>query len=470
MGEDHPVEKKKKRLKCRILIISAAVLIVLVGAGGWFYSRASASKLSAQATAQINTTAVKRGSIRVSASGTGTLVSSVEANLSFPVAGVVGSLSAKVGDAVTAGQSLAQLKDVDQLQASVASAELQLLQAQNDLDALSKNKDVNLASAYKSWLTAQKTYEDAVSVQQHTEGTRCSKDMNLQLADRYKRVVEQLGKTGYGSDEWLKDQQAVDTAYANMTYCLTYSQNEITSARASVQVAETQLKQAEAKYNTLAAADGIDPDALALATQKVIQYKSLLTTAQKSLEQAALVSPINGTVTFIAAGQGEQVDTSTYITVADLSQPDIQVKVDEADLDKLVVGNKAEIVFDAFPDVTYTGSVVQVDPALTASGQYQVATGLIKMDVDEAHKSQTLPLGLNAAVDVISSEADNVLLVPLDALRSLGDGQYSVFVLVNGQLQMKVVEVGLKDSTSAEVKSGLQLGDRVSTGTLQVKS
>ena len=75
-----------------------------------------------------------------------------------------------------------------------------------------------------------------------------------------------------------------------------------------------------------------------------------------------------------------------------------------------------------------------------------------------------LPIGLNATVEVIGGRATNALLVPVEALREISPGQYAVFVMKNGEPQLRMVEVGLMDFTSAEIKSGLEAGDIVSTG------
>jgi multidrug efflux pump subunit AcrA (membrane-fusion protein) len=75
-------------------------------------------------------------------------------------------------------------------------------------------------------------------------------------------------------------------------------------------------------------------------------------------------------------------------------------------------------------------------------------------------------MGLNATVEVIAGRADNVLLVPVEALRELSPGQYAVFVVVDGKPQMREVEVGLMDYSYAEIVSGLQQGEQVSTGTV----
>jgi multidrug efflux pump subunit AcrA (membrane-fusion protein) len=72
--------------------------------------------------------------------------------------------------------------------------------------------------------------------------------------------------------------------------------------------------------------------------------------------------------------------------------------------------------------------------------------------------------GMNATVEVIAGRAEDILLVPVEAIRELGPGQYAVFVMVNGQPTLHPVEVGLQDFTYAEIVDGLEQGDEVTTG------
>jgi macrolide-specific efflux system membrane fusion protein len=73
-------------------------------------------------------------------------------------------------------------------------------------------------------------------------------------------------------------------------------------------------------------------------------------------------------------------------------------------------------------------------------------------------------------VQVISAEARNVLLVPIEAVHELSPGSYGVFVMADGQPQLRVVQVGLESLTSAEITSGLQRGDVVTTGVVQTQT
>jgi multidrug efflux pump subunit AcrA (membrane-fusion protein) len=94
-------------------------------------------------------------------------------------------------------------------------------------------------------------------------------------------------------------------------------------------------------------------------------------------------------------------------------------------------------------------------------------SGLVQITSDLSALNRVLPIGLNAAVDVISQQSKDVLLVNKQALRDLGDGTTVVFVQRDGQLRLQVVEVGLTDDTYAEITSGLNEGDIVSTGIVE---
>jgi multidrug efflux pump subunit AcrA (membrane-fusion protein) len=82
-------------------------------------------------------------------------------------------------------------------------------------------------------------------------------------------------------------------------------------------------------------------------------------------------------------------------------------------------------------------------------------------------RPQPLPVGLSATVDVIGGRADNALLVPVEAVREISPGSYALFVMVDGQPQLRMVEVGLMDFTFAEIKSGVAAGDVVTTGLIK---
>jgi HlyD family secretion protein len=71
---------------------------------------------------------------------------------------------------------------------------------------------------------------------------------------------------------------------------------------------------------------------------------------------------------------------------------------------------------------------------------------------------------LNATVEIIGGRAENAVLVPVEALRELSPGEYAVFVMENGEPTLRLVNVGLMDFTFAEILSGVEAGETVTTG------
>jgi HlyD family secretion protein len=476
MGERSVRKQKRSFWQTRGKWLAFILVILLVGVGAaWYKTGGTASVFQSQPTTgpDYHTTTVRRGNLQVSTSGQGTLTAGQSVDLSFPAKGILSELDVKAGDSVKAGQTLAKLGNLDSLQAAVANDQYQLLQAQQDLANLQQNANVNLAKALQSMITAQQAYNSAVTTDQRTAYARCDKPTStkykaaLDLATTH---LQQISANAYGSDAWINANNVYQQALANYQYCTAYTPNEKTSAGASLKVAQVSLQNAKQTYDTLNANKGIDPIALSVAQAKVQQFQTQLTQDQQNLQGAVMTAPIDGKVTFVASNVGSMVDTAKFITISDLTQPELQVTVDETDVNKFTVGSLAQVVFDALPNQTFTGKVSQVNPQLTTSGQYNVATGTVTLGPDAAKVLKDYPLGLSAAVTVIQKQANNVVVVPLNAVRDLGGGQYAVFIVgKNGQLQFRPVQVGMTDSASAEITSGLQAGEVISTGSAQTK-
>ena len=107
-----------------------------------------------------------------------------------------------------------------------------------------------------------------------------------------------------------------------------------------------------------------------------------------------------------------------------------------------------------------------ITPQLVNVSGNSVVEGNVILDSKQAAgvPPLTLPLGVTAAVDVIAAQANNVVLVPVQALHQLSASSYAVFVVVAGKPILRIVTVGLQDGTFAEIKTGLKAGEVVSTG------
>jgi HlyD family secretion protein len=230
-------------------------------------------------------------------------------------------------------------------------------------------------------------------------------------------------------------------------------------------VAEANLEAARKEYDSYK--DGPTETELAEANQKIASAEAALASAKETQSIVELVAPWDGTVMDITADVGEYLGTTSFLTLADLENPVLKVSIDESDMELVSVGKTAQIVFDALPNTTYTGTVTTVDPSLTTNSNVNTVTLLVKLDKSQLSEGTTLPIGLSAAVDIISGSAQNAVLVPVEALRDIGNGEYAVFVMNNGEPELRTVTVGLQDTTTAQITSGLEAGEIVTTGTMQ---
>jgi len=511
------------------------LLVVAAGGGYVFYAQGAAAP-EATEEAVVQTATVRRGSLVISASGSGTVIAN-QVELSFERSGVLSALLVEVGDSVKAGDILAVAVNGDSeasLTAQLSSAELSVLKAQQNLDELNTPADAltiaqaeadlaavkeqleslrtpsqtDLANAQLAVIEAQEAVDDSqYDLDSLSFGRGNAEQINLARAnyllaqENVDRMQEIYNNTkGDPLEDARKAQALSNLEGAKLTrnqklailnwYLGTPSDEEVTTAQAELAVVQAQLAQAqqaladlmnpsaddmalleakivdfEAQIEDLKA--GPDPDDVRMAELELENAQAQLTILQENMAEQSLVAPSDGTILSINASVDDSVGTSTLITMADLTQPMLEVFVDETDMNQIGVGYEVEVVFDALPDQTFVGKVLSVDPSLVSSGMVVAVRGVVQLDTASFAKPQTLPIGLNASIEVIGSRAENVLLVPVEALREIADDKYAIFVMENEQPTMKVVEVGLMDYTYAEIISGLNEGDVVTTGVVE---
>jgi HlyD family secretion protein len=469
------------------------ILVLLLGGGGGAYAYYYHISQPVQAEAEesaMQTSVARQGDLSIYASGAGTVIAATERGAGFDENGTLIELLVAVGDVVDEGQVLARLQTdhtAESIALEIANAELNLLQAQKTLDDLvNANISLQLAQAQLAVLEAQTALEDAQDDRARMEYPRCSESTlddyeseYYALLDRYNELLSNLQDVIATRDatdpirlameaqlEALEEQ--VQAALINVNWCSNpYSDEEKAEGDARVSLAQAELFAAQAEVESWM--NYPDPLDVAVAEAKVTSAEAALADAQETQLIVDLVAPIGGTVLNINGTVGEDVGTSAIITIADLAQPMLQVYLDETDFDKAIVGYVAEVTFDAYPDDLFTGQVVQVDPSLSNSLGASLVVLLVQLDPLELDQPQRLPLGMSATVDIIAGRATNAVLVPVEAVRDLGDGTYAVFVMENEQPVLRVVTIGITDLTYIEITSGLSAGETVTTGIVETK-
>lgn len=460
-------------------------IVLILGAAAFFYYQGQAQNTEEPVKESLKTSKVRRGDIIITASGVGAVVTQADIQIGFTTAGVIEEIYVKEGDVVQKGDVLAKLEMDPQLTLDLLTQQINLINEQENYKNLVENLDVDLASASVNYLQAQSGLEDLLTDRASLNYRRCGDEYVLQYEADYNTALDVLGRLQdkfnllYAARD-LSDperlqaeadiasaQTKVNTALASWQYCLTYpSPEEIALMDAKIKIKENEVIRWKEEVETLQA--GVNPQEIELSQAKVAQAEAKLKIAEDNINGLSLIAPITGTIMKISAVPGQSIGNNTnIIRIADLSRPILEVYLDETDLDQLVVGYETEVIFDAFDTSIFKGKVISITPELVKNGNVVYAHGLVELDSSSFGKPFNLPLGLNASIDVIGGRSEKTLLIPVEALRPLGDGSYAVFVVENGTPTLRMVEVGLTDFTSAEILSGLKVGDEVTTGIVE---
>lgn len=479
--ERKPVQapKKKNARKSRKILVPLLLIVIAAAAvGGYFYWQ-QMQKVSAQSTTNTTTQTakVKTGNITVSTSGTGTLVPGAQANLAFTASGTVSEVDVKVGDVVKEGQVLAKLTGTDTLQSNIDSAQDTLNTAQEALDTLKASGASNLANAQLTLASANQALTNAKAGLIPAGAARCDAATTDAYYTKYlaaKSQLDYLSAGNYSQDYYLYTivpaKNKVAQAYSTYIYCLGYKDYEIQSSQATLALAEQKVQDAQDNLDLLQKNNGINPTDLTTAENTVASAQLNLEEAKATLDGTTIKAPYDGTILSVAGAVGDKAGTSTFITIGDLTHPQIQFNADETDMENISLGQTVQITFDAIDGRTFTGKVSQIYPSLVTVSGYQTVQGIIDMDLSAEKNLPTMVSGMSATVNMIKAQANNVLIVPVAAVRDLGGGQYAVFVVgSDGQPKLTIVTVGLQDAANAEIKTGLSDGQTVTTGVTEVK-
>jgi HlyD family secretion protein len=461
------------------------VIILAAAGGGYYYYRQTTTTAEAANTTPLQTATVKRGSLVISASGTGSVISENETQLGFEYSGILAQLNVAVGAVVNEGDVLAvsaPSDDAATIQSKLTSARLSVLQAHQSLDDLntSTTTDVSIAQLQSdiaakqvSVYDDQSTLTDLTNERATMNYKRCDSDTIESKLEAYERTLENWNRSAHLTNS-TEYQQMVAALY-NYNWCNAYYSQaeldakdaEIASTQATIQLLQSQIAEDQAQIKDLQTSTGADSLDVQIAQAKLDNAQAELELIEQQSISTTITAPFDGTILSINAAVGDTVGTTKFITIADLSQPYLEVLLDETDLNNVGIGYEVSVTFDALPNQTFSGKVVAIAPSLNNAFNVTAIQTTVQLDTASFSKPQNLPIGLSATVEVISAQAQNVLLVPVEALHEISSGSYAVFVMKDGTPTLTQVEVGLMDYTYAEIKSGLNEGDVVTTGIVE---
>jgi macrolide-specific efflux system membrane fusion protein len=237
---------------------------------------------------------------------------------------------------------------------------------------------------------------------------------------------------------------------------------QIADATRSARSAALQLKIAEENLDDADTTDTRRQARLSLYNAQTADAKAAadLAALEALRGKTTIVAPAAGIVTAVTIAAGKDAPTAAAITLIS-SEVQVVTSVVESDVASIEVGQAATVSVAAI-SASLRGTVRSIDPVGSGSG----TNGVVAYAVDVALDAPPADLrpGMSADITIVADSATGVLAIPSRAL-SGSAGSYTVRVMAaDGSVTVRPVEVGLVTDSLAEIKSGLQAGDRVVTG------
>jgi multidrug efflux pump subunit AcrA (membrane-fusion protein) len=293
----------------------------------------------------------------------GSLVPSETEQLAFFANGQVEEILVDEGDQVKAAEVVARLGNREQIEASIAAAEAELLAANQALDDLYENNDIAKANALQAIASAERAVRDAqyqvdnYIIPQEQEGLTAQQavDKMKTVLDEARQAFEPYKYYSSGNSTRKDLKEDLDTAQSDYNNAVKRLEYETALANA-----KARLDQAKSDYVKLK--DGPASDDVDSLNSRIAAAEANLAAAKASLDNLDLVASINGTVVTQDLIVGQNVSAGQpAMQIADFSQMYAETDdLTEIEVVDVSVGQKVTVVADALPDLVLNGTVDKI--------------------------------------------------------------------------------------------------------------
>ncbi len=411
---------KKRRISPWWGLLLVPVTLVGLIATGVIKPPTPAADRAAQ---QLETIPASQGTFRIGVSGNGTLKAVSTFDVKPGVSGTTESLPSE-GARVQKGQLIARL-DATTFVRAVESNQIALSKAVAQLEAARANQASNRGTQQQAIASAQASFDNA-QTEVNTATTA--------LANQRK-----LYAVGGVSAQEVRNAEAT-----------------LSKATATLQSARVALQTAESTVNLKANSDAQDLRNLQLA---VDQARVQLRNAQTDLSKTKIYAPVSGVVSSVPGQVGGPASSQAALfTVINDSTIELPVQVDETEIGKVKLGQKAEVTLDAIDNKTFTGRVTRISPK--AEVVQNIAVFFVTVSLE--NKDRAMRPGMTGEAEIISRELPNVVQIPKRALGT-DNGRVTVQVLdpETKKPVVKPVQIGPDDGATVVIKGGLEPGEKV---------
>jgi HlyD family secretion protein len=415
-----PSSSQSKRSP-KVLLLALSALVVLLVGGGYLYFSSAAKPIS---VAEVKLEGGGSSPSDTVLSASGYVVAHHKIAVGAKVMGRVAWIGVEKGDRVQQGQVLVRLED-SEFRAQSSQARANLAAAQARLDQM------------RTGSRPQEKLKDKAGVLQ-AEAT-------LRNAEAEYERTEKLYRAGIASKAEL------DRAVAGRD-----------TSRALLEAA----RQSSAMTDV-----GPRSEEIRAAEAQVQQMKAALDYTETQLAATEIKAPVSGTVLERIVERGEMVSPSSFgdagartsvVSLADLDDLQIELDISQTDFSRLKMGQRAEIVPEAFPSLKYTGFIAEIAPEANRAK----ATVQVKVKVD--NPDEQLRPEMNARVNFLAEgrpaegQSSARVLVPKAAVVRR-DGAAFVFVVKGNRVEQRSVRLGEETGDYYYVLEGLSGGESAAT-------
>ena len=483
-------KKRKKRRRIITILIILAVVAALAVFGVLYLRRKVTQKfttgigdvVSAQATV---------GNISTQVSGSGTLVNVDEDTLTVPANVQIKEVKVSANDTFAEGDILATvdiasvMKAMSSLQKEISSLDEDIASASTDTVGSTITAGVagrvKILYAQQGDTVAQCMYENGALAVISLDGYMVIEIPagNLSAGDTV-RVIRTEGKEVTGTVDSLMDGKAVilltdngpqadeivtiQDADGNTLGSGSLSVHSplrisgISGTIAAVRAKENQKVYAATTLFTL------KDTAYAASYQTLLEERGVreetMVELMKLYNTGVVTAPYDGSVTAVLYdSEAEQEGEIELLTVSPDLQMKVTINVDESNILSLELGQTAQITISSIGDTAFSGTLTEINKTASSASGVTRYSAVVTLD-----KTPEMLQGMSARVVVRISGVDNAVIIPVEALHQTSSTSF-VYTSYNEETQefggMVNVEVGITNSSYAEILSGLQEGDTV---------
>lgn len=387
-----------KRIFTKLLLTAVLFLLALPGENSVAVNKGDVQKVP------VKVVRVIKRDISSTLPAMGTIEYLARADVSSEIDGVLSSVSVEEGDLVQKGQAIAVI-DSALLQAQLKQARAALELA--EIDLLKSENEVRKAE-FK------------------IEGSRVSMEKLSDYFETQKKLFKIGGITQSELDE------------AEMNY-----QKSLADYKTALEdLISLKVKSDEGRIETEAG---------------VAKARADVDEIQTKLEKCIVRAPISGVVSSKKKWTGESTNPgdSVIVTIIETKEVYAEAELSEKNVGSVKVGWQAEVVADAYPDMSFIGRIHLISPTIDTDSR------TVKVKVKVANDKQLLKPGMFVRVTIILDSLKNVVAVPQEAVMTTNDGRKVVFVVIEEVAFLRKVQTALNRDGWVVITKGVKDGEKV---------